>query len=188
MIKEGDMREIEGFRIQSMKRAVLQCAFHRFVHVTGLQPIFLRIFRSVIHRPVNVLAGLLTPFLVYRGACTERTVTSEKNGTRGPPGHLRPCTRNRTQYPATEIHHVKAPPILPYQGIGRNRMLTKIFPSQAVIAGKLRHPNVFRDYPLRVECRLHDFLECLDTPHHHVKLLALGNTHRLDCDSPHIKK
>ncbi|SLC89566.1 Uncharacterised protein [Mycobacteroides abscessus subsp. massiliense] len=111
-----------------MKCPVLQCAFDGLMHIPGLQPIFLGVFRRVIHRAVNVLAGSLAPFLVYLGARPEGTVTVEKDRPRGPPPHLRPRPGNGAQHSATEIHHIEAPPIFPDQGIGRNRMLTKVFP------------------------------------------------------------
>src|ERR1700722_1569735 len=128
MVKEGDMRKIECFRIQRMIRAVLQGAFDGLVHIPSLQSVFLRIFRSVVHRAINVLTRSLTPYFIYFSPCTERTVTSEENRIRGRFRHLRPRPRNGAHYSAAEKYHIKTPPILPYQGTSGNRMLKKIFP------------------------------------------------------------
>lgn len=116
MIEKGDMPKIEGVGVQRMKGAFLQGALDGLVHVPSLQAVFLRILRRVVHRAIDVLTRSLTPYLIYLGACTERTVTGKKNGTRGRFRHLRPRPGNGAHDSAAEKDHIKPSPILPCQG------------------------------------------------------------------------
>ncbi|OTR03841.1 hypothetical protein B9M83_16960 [Mycobacteroides abscessus] len=53
----------------------------------------------------------------------------------------------------------------------------------------MRDPDLFGNHQLWIKCCLHDFLECFDTPDHHVELLALADTPPLaqpQCLAPHM--